>query len=172
MPFGLAACHKEAHPHNGDTEQAYVDAGPITYQIQLSRELSPYATDDQDLLRGLPATEKGPTPQEEWFAIFLWAKNQSGRAATTSNNFEITDTQGNVYRPIALNAAVNPFAWVPQSLSPGGTEPGPDNLRGANPTQGGLVLFKINVSAYANRPLTFHILGPLDQDWATVSLDL
>ena len=33
----------------------YVDAGPITYQLQISRQLNQYATEDSQYLAGLPA---------------------------------------------------------------------------------------------------------------------
>ncbi len=91
--------------------------------------------------------------------MFLWAKNQSGHPATTSDNFEVVDTQGNVYRPVQLNPALNLFAWTAQPLANLGTEPGPNTPASLGPTQGGLLLFKVNSSAYSNRPLTLWILG-------------
>lgn len=171
--LGLTACgHKEAHPRVGDSEGAYIDAGPITYQIQLSRELNPYNVEDQQYLRGLPAASAGPKPDEEWFAIFLWAKNQTHSTATTANSFDIIDTQGNKYLPLTLDPAVNPIAWTAQPLKPLGTEPAPDSLASFGPTQGGELLFKINTSAYSNRPLTLEIRGPQQQVWGSVTLDL
>ena len=53
--LALGACgHKEAHPHFADNEGVYVDAGPLTYQVQLSRELNPSNIEDQRYLSGLP----------------------------------------------------------------------------------------------------------------------
>jgi hypothetical protein len=173
LTLGLAACgHKEAHPRAGDSEGAYVDAGPITYQVQLSRELNPYNVEDQQYLRGLPAATPPLRPDEEWFAIFLWAKNQTHSTATTATSFDITDTQGAKYVPLTLDPAVNPFAWTGQPLKPLGTEPPPDSAASFGPTQGGEVLFRINTSAYSNRPLTLEIRGAAQQLLGTVSLDL
>jgi hypothetical protein len=175
LALALGACgHKEAHPHFADTEGVYVDAGAITYQVQLSRELSPYNLEDQTYLSGLPSGTKPPNRDEEWFAIFVWATNQSGKTATTVDPtaFDIIDTQGSVYQPVLLDPAVNPFAWTAQTLKPLGTEPAPGSIAHYGPTQGGLLLFKINSSAYANRPLLLRIHGPENQIWATVSLDL
>jgi hypothetical protein len=168
----LAACgHKEAHPHYADTEGVYVDAGPLTYQVQLSRELNPYNIEDQTYLRGLAPGTPQPAKDEEWFAVFVWAKNQTHSAATTVDPtaFDITDTQGTKYQPMLLDPNVNPFAWTAQRLKPLGTEPAPDSLASYGPTQGALLLFKIKTSAYANRPLLLRIHGSSE---ASVSLDL
>jgi hypothetical protein len=171
----LGACgNKEAHPHYADTEGVYVDAGPITYQVQLSRELNPYNVEDVQYLRGLPAGTTRPKPDEEWFAVFLWASNQSGKTAATADPtaFDIIDTQGNIYQPILLDPIANPFAWTSQVLRPGETQPSPESVANYGPTQGGELLFKINTSAYSNRPLLLRIHGPSNQIWASVSLDL
>jgi hypothetical protein len=92
---------------------------------------------------------------------------------TTSDNIDIVDTQGNVYHPIRLDRAINPYAWVPQSLAPGETEPNPNTTAGTGPAGGSLLLFKLNTSIYDNRPLTLQIRAPSGRRvWATISLDL
>ena len=49
----LAACgHKQANPTTADTEGSYVRAGDVTYQVQLSRQLNPYATEDHSYFAG------------------------------------------------------------------------------------------------------------------------
>src|SRR5579875_1882973 len=106
-----------------------------------------------------------------WFAVFMWAKNQTNRTHLTSDHFTITDTQGNTYHPIALNAAANPLAWTSQLLKPGGTEPAPDTPASNDLTQGAELLFIVNNSVYDNRPLTLHIYPPSGQE-AMVQLDL
>ena len=40
------------------------------------------------------------------------------------------------------------------------------------PTQGALLLFKLDTSVYDNRPLTLEIRGPGRQLWGSISLDL
>ncbi|MGZ4174069.1 MAG: hypothetical protein ACXVQR_06285 [Solirubrobacteraceae bacterium] len=175
LALTLGACgHKEAHPHYADTEGVYVDAGPITYQVQLSRELNPYNVEDQEYLRGLPRGTTAPRPDQEWFGVFLWATNQSGRTAATADPtaFDIIDTRGTIYQPILLDPIANPFAWISRVLRPNGTQPSPESIAFYGPTQGDLLLFKINTSAYSNRPLLLRIHGPGRQVRATVSLDL
>lgn len=175
LALGLAACgHKLAHPHVADANNDgfYVDAGPLTYQLQVSRQLNQYSTEDSGYLAGLPSDVAQPSPDQLWYGVFLWAKNQTKNSHPTTDNFDILDTQGNKYYPVQLSSAVNPYAWTSQSLQPLGTEPGPNTTANEGPTQGGLLLFKLNTSAYANRPLTLEIRGPSNQLWGTISLDL
>jgi hypothetical protein len=177
LAVALAACgigHKEAHPTVADANNngGYVDAGPVTYQLQISRVLNQYGTEDSQYVKGLPAGTTPPTAQQTWYGVFLWAKNQTHRNQRTSDNFVVTDTQGNRYYPIQLNHNVNPYAWTSQTLRPLAIEPGPDTTASFGPTQGGLLLFKIGNSAYSNRPLTLEILSNSNQKLASISLDL
>lgn len=151
----------------------YVKAGPLTYQLQISRELNQYLPMDSGYVTGLPKGETKLDPNQLWFGVFLWAKNETQRTLTTSDNIDIVDTQGTMYHPLKLNAAVNPYAWEPQALAPGTTEPNPNTTAGTGPTGGSLLLFKLNNSIYDNRPLTLQIRAPSgNKVWATISLDL
>lgn len=171
MSVGLGACgHKLSHPTSADSEGIYVDAGPLTYQVQLSRELNPYDIEDHEYLAGVSAPR--PAPDEEWFAIFLWAKNETHSNQTTTDSFDIMDTQGRKYYPVAINPSVNPFAWTPQTLRPLATEPLPGSAAYYSATQGAELLFKLNNGAYSNRPLTLEIYAPGQSSPSTVSLDL
>jgi len=172
LGVGLTACgNKESHPTSADTEGPYVDAGPVTYQVQLSRQLNPFATEDKTYLTGVSYAM--PKPDEMWFAVFMWAKNETHANVTTTNSFDIVDTQGNKYYPISINPAINPFAWTAQTLRPNGTQPAPDSIASFGPTQGGLLLFKLNTAVYSNRPLTLQIYAPGEQSKpSSVSLDL
>jgi hypothetical protein len=172
--LGLSACGgaKGGKSTVSDSEGFYVRAGQLTYQIELSRQLNPYSVEDKEYLAGLPAGTAPPKPDEMWFAVFVWAKNFNKSSATTSDTFDITDTQGTTYHPIPLNTNINPYAWMQQTLQPLGTEPAPDSPASNDPTQGGELLFKINVSAYANRPLTLDIHAAGQPQPSTVLLDL
>ena len=170
LGLGVAACGQQSHPTVADSEGFYVDAGPITYQVQLSRELNPYNVEDKAYLNGVTAVP--PKPDEEWFAIFLWAKNQTKSTQMTTDSFDLVDTQGNTYYPIPLNPTFDPYAWIQQPLAPSATEPAPESPASFGPTQGAEVLFKINISAYANRPLTLEIHAAGQAQPSTVSIDL
>jgi hypothetical protein len=174
----LSACavgSKPAHPAEGQEDGTassgfYVDAGRITYQVQISRELNLYDNEDKAYVAGV--CNASLTPSQEWFGVFLWAKNQSRVPATTTGNVTITDTQGNTYYPMPFGCGGNPIAWAPQLLRPQQTEPMQDTPASYDLAQGGLLLFKVNASVYANRPLTLNIYAPGRRKPAQVSLDL
>lgn len=170
LALGFAACGRIAHPTAADNEGVYVDAGPLSYQVQLSRELNAFNAGDAEYLNGVSSTPL--KPDEEWFAVFLFAKNETGSNQTTTNSFDIVDTQGTIYHPVPIDPHVNPFVWTSQVLIPLGTEPGPDTAASFAPPQGSLVLFKLNTSVYSNRPLLLRIYAPGQASPSTVSLDL
>lgn len=174
MALGLAACGRESQPQAADANNngGYVDAGPITYQLQVSRQLNPYATEDSQYLIGLPSGTSQPKPDEMWYAVFLQAKNQTDSAAKTSDSFDIKDTQGNIYHAIQLNTSANPYAWQSMTLQPSSAEPGADTTASFGPTQGRLLLFKLPTQVYSNRPLTLQIHAQGQSTPATISLDL
>ncbi len=167
-PGGPLVGHEVADSENDGT---YIQAGGMTYQLQISRQLNPYAVEDSQYIKGLPAGTTAPTGTQLWYGVFLWAKNQLHHADATANNFEIVDTQGNRYYPVKLDASVNPFAWTSETLTPGATEPGQDTVAAQAFTQGKLLLFKLNNSVYDNRPLTLYLLGANGQKIGSISLD-
>jgi hypothetical protein len=184
LALGIAACgsqrsHAAAGPESGqniadaNNNGGYVFAGPLTYQLQISRELNQYSTEDSQYVRGLPAgTSPTVGADRLWYGVFLWAKNQTHQPQTTSDKFEIVDTQGDTYYPVKLNPSVNSFAWTSQTLQPGAVQPEPDTIAGQGATQGGLLLFKVSTNVYSNRPLTLYILGSNNQKLGSISLDL
>lgn len=170
----VAACgvhHRNvADANNNGT---YVHAGPVVYQLQISRLLNPYIVPDSEYLAGLPKNEATLTPNQMWFGVFMWATNTTRQPQQTTDNFDIVDTEGNKYYPVHLN---NPYAWTSQTIQPGGTEPAPNTTASFAPTGGRLLLFKVLGSGtnnvYDNRPLTLQIRGNTGKVWATISLDL
>jgi hypothetical protein len=173
LAVGLAACGRTNNPPTANNNGVYVTAGPITYQLEISRALNPYATEDSQYLKGVPAVDQSLPATQLWYGVFLWAKNQTKQSAATANTFDIVDTEGNHYYPIRVNPSVNGYAWTPQTLGPGAIEPGPNTQASFGPTQGGLLLFKLNNTVYDNRPLTLEIRGgPAHKVWSTIELDL
>jgi hypothetical protein len=174
--LGLTACFKKEPVHKvADTEGIYVDAAGVSYQVQLSRELNPFATEDTSYLRGLPPLTAKPNKQEEWFAIWMRAENLGKKPAKMLplDQYSLEDTQGNVYKPVPLTNQ-NPLRYQPVTIPAHTTIPLQDSSAYFSPTQGEEMLFKINVSAYQNRPLTLHLLGPGSPGpaLADVSIDL
>jgi hypothetical protein len=172
LALGVAACGHTNHPPTIENNGVYITAGPVTYQLQVSRTLNPYSTEDRQYITGLPAGQSSLSSSQQWYGVFLWARNQTKRPQMTAPNFDIVDTQGKHYYPTAVNPAVNPYAWTTQSLAPGATAPAADTTASFGPTQGALLLFKLDSSVYDNRPLTLEIRGPSRQLWGTISLDL
>jgi hypothetical protein len=172
LAFGVAACGQVADPPSDLNNGVYVFVGPITYQLQVSRELNPYAIEDRQYLAGLPSGEGSLTPDQLWYGVFLWAKNQTHSPQTTASKFSIVDSSGDVYHPINLNAQLNGYAWTPQVLQPSGIQPAPNTTASFGPTGGALLLFKLPNSIYSNRPLTLNIYPPNGGAPGQISLDL
>ena len=151
----------------------YVKAGLMTYQLQISRELNQYLPEDAGYVTGLPKGQTKLSPNQLWFGVFLWARNETNHTLATSDNIDIVDTQGTTYHALKLDRAVNPYAWTSTLLAPGATQPNPNTTAGVGPTGGELLLFKLNNSIYTNRPLTLQIRAPSgNKVWGTISLDL
>jgi hypothetical protein len=170
----VSACGAH-HPSVADANNdgAYVKAGPVTYQLEVSRLLNPYSAEDSGYLAGLPKSEATLSPTEEWYGVFLWAKNQTKQPQVTTDDFDVVNTVDHVYYPIRYD---NPYVWTSKPLQPGAIEPEPDTTASFGPTGGALLLFKVPSvgpnSVYANRPLTLQIRGNTGKVWATISLDL
>lgn len=170
--FGVAACGQVSQPASDLNNGVYVDAGPITYQLQISRELNQYAVEDRQYLAGLPTGEDTLTPDQLWYGVFLWAKNQTNQAHPTAARFDIVDSSGDVYYPINLDTQINGYAWTKQVLDPAAIEPAPNTTASFGPTGGGLLLFKLPNSVYSNRPLTLNIYPSGGGKPGQISLDL
>ena len=137
---------------SADNNGIYVSLNGVYYQLQISRELNQYSPEDHGYLAGVG--NHPPGAKQVWYGVFLRAINESHQARRTADHFDIRDTQGNVYDPVAVDPNSNQFVWTAQTLQPLQTEPLPDTTASFGPTQGALVLFKLNTSVYANRPLT------------------
>lgn len=156
------------------TEGPYLDIGELKYQVQISRILNPADTEDGEYLSvGIPRDQR-PGPGQTWFAVFLRVQNAT-RAKTlpTARNFEIVDTQENVYRPVPVDTALNLWAYEPMTLAPRDQFPAENSAQFNGPIKGGMVLFKVDLDSLQNRPLEFRIQSPEDPARvAVVDLDV
>ena len=167
----LAACGSEEDVSHGKTEGVYVTTGDLKYQVQISRQLNQFDFEDRDYLTGLPRTDR-LGPGEEWFAVFIRVFNQSDRPHPSAARFTIRDTTGKTFQPEPIDLNINRVAYRPLVVKAGDQIPVPGSLARENATQGGMILFKIPVSSYANRPLELHIAPPEGGAEATVDLDV
>jgi len=152
----------------------YLDVGPLVYEVQLSRELNAYDTEDSSYLQGLTPTQSRLAPGEEWFAVFMQVYNntETPHLAATATSMSISDTQGNVYTPLILPAS-NDFAYRAGIVPAKSRVPAPNTVASFGPTQGALLLYKIKIISLDNRPLNLHIVDPLDPTQsATAELDV
>jgi hypothetical protein len=148
----------------------YLDVGPLSYEVQLSRELNPYNTEDSSYLTGLTPAQRLLRPGEEWFGVFMQVYNNTEQPHPVATGLTISDTQGNVYHPII---AANAFAYRPGDVPAKNQIPAPNTIAAAGPTQGALLLYKIKVTSLDNRPLTLQIVDPLEaRQTASAELDV
>jgi hypothetical protein len=167
----LAACGSE-EPTHGATEGVYVNTGELKYQVQISRQLTPADFEDRDYLVGLPAADKVLGTGNEWFAVFIRVFNTTKSAHPAAQQFEIRDTTGKTFTPIAVDTSVNRTAYKAAEVGAGDQIPVPGSLARDNLTQGGMLLFKVPTASYSNRPLELHIKSPEGNGEATVDLDV
>ena len=150
----------------------YLDVGPLVYEVQLSRQLNPYDTEDSAYLQGLSPEQQKLAPGQEWFAVFLQVYNNHSAAQPAASDLTITDTQGNRYQPIAPGAT-NDFAYRAGNVPGNGRVPRPDRIAADGTTQGALLLFKIQTVSLDNRPLKLTIVDPGDAaERASAELDV
>ena len=150
----------------------YLNVGPLVYEVQLSRELSPYDAEDAAYLRGLSPQQRKLEPGEEWFGVFVQVYNNHTERLPAASEFTITDTQNNTYTPI-VPAASNEFAYRGGTVPGNGRLPMLDTVASDAPTQGALLLFKIQTASLDNRPLTFKVVDPTDAaQTASAELDV
>jgi hypothetical protein len=150
----------------------YLDVGPLKYEVQLSRELNPTNSEDSAYLQGLSATDRQLAPGQEWFAVFLQVYNDGSQATPAATNVTIADTQGNVYSPL-LPDQTNQFAYRGGLVAGKGQLPEPNTVAYSGPTQGALLLYKIQTVSLDNRPLDVKIVNPSDlAESASAELDV
>ena len=133
----------------------YLNVGPLSYEVQLSRELNPYNAEEATYLQGLSPAERRLAPGEEWFGVFLQVYNKN-----------------NSYTPVVPNST-NEFAYRGGLVPAKSQLPEPASVAASGPTQGTLLLYKIQVVSLDNRPLEFKIVDPTDaSESASAELDV
>lgn len=167
----LAACGS-TEPSVGKTEGTYVNTGDLRYQVQISRQLNADDFEDRDYLTGLPTGTSRLAVGQEWFAVFIRVFNRTDKPHESASQFVIRDTTGKTYQPVAVDPNLNRTAYKPLLVGSGDQIPVPGSLARENLTQGGLVLFKVQSSSYASRPLELEITPPEGGKSAFVDLDV
>jgi hypothetical protein len=157
--LSLSACGYISDVKSADSEAIYVNVGQLKYQVQFSRELNPYDTEDSAYLEGLSPATVALTPTQAWYGVFMLVLNEHGKAYQAAYDYYITDTEDDVYRPTPVTGA-NPFAYHSVMVAPYQQLPVVGSLAADGPTSGAALLFKIPLAAFDNRPLVLHIVDP------------
>ena len=169
---GLTAC-EEHEVTRGESEGVYLDVAGLNYQVQISRPLNPYDTQDREYLVGLRPEQRAITREQEWFAVFVRVMNQDKHdAARMATRFEIEDTTGARFHPVVLDAARNPYAYTARTVEPKSVYPAVDTVAGGGSVGGALLLFRMPAKALENRPLELKITAPDNSGEAIVDLDV
>lgn len=165
----LSACgNKKETVTHAETEGIYVDVGPLSYQIQVSRTLNVHDDEDVTYLQDIPPDQRKLAPDETWFGVFLKVFNNTKQDVLSAATFTVVDTQDLRYAPVALGK-LNPFAYRAQVIPAGEQYPLPDSDAGAGLVRGSLVLFKLKFETLQNRPMELEIHGPEGQEPAEAS---
>jgi hypothetical protein len=150
----------------------YLNVGPLVYQVQLSRQLNPWDTEDSAYLQGLPPSVRRLSPGQEWFGVFLQVYNHSARPRLAASRVTVSDTQGIAYVPVTPGPA-NEFAYRGGIVPANGRLPVLDSVAANGATQGALLLYKINLVSLDNRPLKVTIVDPINaRRGASAELDV
>jgi hypothetical protein len=169
----LAGCGSETTATVADTEGLYLDINGLKYQIEMSRVMNPADVEDRQYLVGLPEGTEPPAGDETWFGVWVRVENTSkDETRPAASNWEIHDTQENVYRPIPLDGAANAFAFEPVDVPPKTVIPLADSAAGQGPIQGSLLLFKLKVDSLQNRPLELKFSNGGSGQEGTYDLDV
>jgi hypothetical protein len=168
----LNACGNADEPASeGETEAVYLQLGQLQYQVQISRQLNPYDVEDRYYIQGAADAQTPLGPGETWFGVFVRVYNPGDTPAQPTSDFEIHDTQDNVYRPVALDQT-NVFRYQPARLGHEQMIPTPGSVAFNSPIRGSLLLFRVKIESFENRPLTLVISQPGEPEHAEVPLDV
>ena len=156
LACGLVAAgcgNKQETVTQGETEGIYIDVDELKYQVQISRYLNANDVEDRDYLKGLPLNAEQPKGDETWFGVFLRVQNESDEPIAPANDFEIVDTQENVYRPIPLDPKANVFAYDSgPEIPPHNVLPDPDSAAARGALHGSRRRFQVKKDSRPNRP--------------------
>ena len=181
----FAGCGDKGEDLDPTREGIAADLGGLDYNVYITRQLNPKDIGDRDYYNGPEQSEEclgeepeGPilAPEERpqrcptsLFGVFIQVCNETSDADFTparepsavegkefAGDFEIEDSQGNKFEPIALPVS-NVFAYRAKPLKKGNCIPADGSAAANAPTAGSLLVFRIPVAATENRPLELSV---------------
>lgn len=155
----------------GGVGAPYLSVGGLVYQVQISRMLNPYDTEDSAYLEGLSAQQRKINPGEELFGVFVQVYNESSVPRQAAREIRLYDTEGNTYEPITPDQ-YNLYAYRPGNVPVKSQLPTPDSTAANGPINGLMLLYKIKTESLENRPLSLKIISPTNPaESASAELD-
>jgi hypothetical protein len=135
--------------------------GGLQYRSVQGRPLDPSNPVDARILKGLPAAERPAGKRDVLFGAFVTIANGSARRLPTADRIELRDDALRVHKPLRLPAG-NPYAYRPQTLSPGAQVPRFGTPAADNLAAGGeLLLFRVSAWRYRNGGFELVVHDPL-----------
>lgn len=131
-----------------------IQLGNLKITVQETRFLNPAQPDDKEYLAG----QKLPTPAGKYYlGVFLTIHNDGDSAVTLPTNAQmsVVDTTGAAYESIP--SSTDFAAPLGTQLAGGADIPAPGTAAANGPTQGAIVLFLVDQTVDANRPLKLEI---------------
>ncbi len=171
---GSADIHEKTGSYTGvdGAPAPYLNVGDLVYQVQMSRTLNPYNTEDKAYLQGLTPQERKLSAGQEWLGVFIQVYNETNVPHPDASKFTVYDTEGTTYTPVATES-YNLYQYRPGMVPAKEVIPTPSSAAANGPINGAMLLYKINTESLENRPLTFKIFSPGGPaETATAELDV
>src|ERR1700722_9558052 len=96
----VSACGAGEHANYADNEgPGYVQLGGLNYQVQVSRQLNQWSAEDKYYLEGFTKSQLVLPVADAGFTISMQVYNWTGKAHTPTDDFFVSDTLGQRYKP-------------------------------------------------------------------------
>jgi hypothetical protein len=147
----LSGCDTAPENANQVTEGQGIKIDDLLFNVQITRELNPFDTEDKAYLVG----QKPLGPDEYFLGVFMRVQNEGETSVQVPTDMSVVDTVGKTFRPLPSQSL---FALkLGDTIHAGDQLPEGESVAANGPIQGSMVLFRIDSSAIQDRPLTLHI---------------
>ena len=147
----LSGCDTAPENANQVTEGQGIKLDDLLFNVQITRELNPFDTEDKAYLVG----QKPLGPDQYYLGVFMRVDNEGDASAQVPTDMSVVDTVGDAFKPLSSNSL---FALkLGDTIHAGDQLPEAESTAANGPIQGSMVLFRIDSSAIQDRPLTLHI---------------
>ena len=147
----LSGCDTAPENANQVTEGQGMKLDDLLFNVQITRELNPFDTEDKAYLVG----QKPLGPDQYYLGVFMRIDNEGDTSSQVPTDMSVVDTVGDTFKPLPSSSL---FALkLGDTLHAGDQLPEGESVAANGPIQGSMVLFRIDSSAIQDRPLTLHI---------------